>query len=180
MTFSAGSTVGTFALVAEDGYGNSGTIPTAANRFTVVDPTSIADTDVDGFPDVVEALYGTDPLDPSSFPTGSSVPLSGESDGLFSVLNLAAPGGNSEADGLFSVLNIAGDGGIQTGNNETDAIPFTVLNVDGSGGISTLTNEVDAIMFSVCNYPPCPGYGGMSKSGSDKTVRGSRAMRVPK
>jgi hypothetical protein len=166
MTFTAGTAAGTFALVAEDGYGTSGTIPTAANRLTVVDPTSIADTDGDGFPDVVEALYGTDPLDPNSFPTASSVPISGESDGLFSVLNMAGGGGQTgtnEVDSiLFSVLNADGSGGIGTLTNEVDGILFSVLNADGSGGIGTMTNETDAILFSVCNYPPCPQHGGTS------------------
>ncbi len=189
MTFSAGTTAGTFALVASNAYGNSGTIPSAANRLTVVDPTSTADTDGDGFPDVVEALYGTDPLNPNSFPTASSVPISGESDGLFSVLNMAGGGsqtGTNEVDSiLFSVLNADGSGGIGTLINEVDGIPFSVVNADGGGGIGTLTNEVDgilfsvvnadggggigtmtnetdAILFSVCNYPPCPQHGGTS------------------
>ena len=163
MTFSAGTTAGTFALVASNAYGNSGTIPTAANRFTVVDPTSTADTDGDGFPDVVEATYGTDPLDPNSFPTASSVPLSGESDSLFSVLNLAAVGGMNEVDGiLFSVLNADGGGGIGTLTNEVDGILFSVVNADGGGGIGTLTNEVDGILFSVVNADGTSGIGTLT------------------
>src|ERR1035437_2606554 len=162
MTFSAGTTAGTYALVASNGYGNSGTIPTAVNRFTVVDPTSTADTDGDGFPAVVEAEYGTDPLDPNSFPTASSVPFSGESDSLFSVLNLAGPGGANEVDGLFSVLNIAGSGGTQTGTNEVDGVLFSVVNADGSGGIGTMTNEVDGILFSVVNADGGGGIGTMT------------------
>ena len=157
MTFSAGTTAGTYALVASNGYGNSGTIPTAFNRFTVVDPASTADTDGDGFPDVVEAEYGTDPLDPNSFPTASSVPLYGELDSLFSVLNLAGPSGANEVDGLFSVLNIAGDGGTQTGTNEADGVLFSVVNADGGGGIGSGTNEVDGVLFSVIN---AAGSGG--------------------
>jgi YD repeat-containing protein len=186
MTFSAGTTAGTFALVASDAYGNSSTIPTAANRFTVVNPISTADTDGDGIPDVVEATYGTDPLDPNSFPTASSLPIFGESDSLFSVLNMAGGGsqtGMNEVDGIvFSVVNADGGGGIGTLTNEVDGIPFSVVNADGGGGIGTLTNEVDgipfsvvnldgtsgigtgtnetdAIIFSVCNYP-CPQHGG--------------------
>ena len=163
MTFSAGTTAGTFALVAADAYGNSGTIPIAANRFTVVDPTSTADTDGDGFPDAVEAEYGTDPLDPNSFPTASSVPLSGESDGLFSVLNLAGVGGMNEVDSiLFSVLNADGGGGIGTLTNEVDGILFSVVNADGGGGIGTLTNEVDGILFSVLNADGSGGIGTMT------------------
>jgi hypothetical protein len=111
MTVTTGVVEGTFALVATTSAGSSGSGTTQANWFTVVNPLSAADSDGDGWPDVVEAAYGTDPLDPNSHPTSTSLPPSGEADGLlFSVLNTAPPKGSQdatmEADGIFfSVCN---------------------------------------------------------------------------
>jgi len=62
------SIAGTFALVATNVAGSSDTTITPTNRFTVVDPKSRADSDGDGVPDVFEAVFGTDPLDPNSIP----------------------------------------------------------------------------------------------------------------
>lgn len=66
-------------------------------------------------PDVIEAIYGTDPLDPNSYPLPGSRPISGEGEAdalFFSVLNTAAPPGpdsTEEADAIFfSVQNNAG------------------------------------------------------------------------
>jgi len=95
MTFTAGSTAGTFTLVATTTAGSSPIFLTPANRFTVVNPNSTSDTDGDGWPDVVEVSYGTDPLNPNSYPVPNMLPLSGEVDALpFSVLNTAGPKGS--------------------------------------------------------------------------------------
>jgi YD repeat-containing protein len=134
MTVSAGSLAGAFALVATNSHGNSGAGTTDANRFTVVDPNSTADTDGDGVPDVVEAAYGTDPLDPNSYPNGNSLPLTGEAHSpVFSVLNTAAtpgsPSATLEADGvIFSVLNTAATPGSPSATLEADGVCFSVYN----------------------------------------------------
>jgi YD repeat-containing protein len=151
LTISVENTAGTCAVVASNASGNSGTVPDALNRFTVVNPISTADTDGDGIPDVVEAAFGTDPLDPKSFPTPLSVALSGEVDGTqFSVLNTS--GGTqpvqNETDGvLFSVFNTSE--GTQPFPNETDGILFSVFNT--SEGTQPVQNETDGVLFSVQN-----------------------------
>ena len=159
LTLYAGSTAGTYALVAFDPYGaNSGTVPTVINRFTVVNPTATADTDGDGYPDVVEAAYGTDPLDPTSHPVPNQLPLVGEADGQpFSVLNTAAANGSPaatfevDAPAFFSVLNTAPLPGSDAASMEVDATPFSVLNSAAPAGSPSATMEVDAVFFSVQN-----------------------------
>ncbi|MBV9038230.1 MAG: carboxypeptidase regulatory-like domain-containing protein, partial [Acidobacteriaceae bacterium] len=96
---------GTFALVASNVAGSSGSTVNLINRFTVVDPNSTADTDSDGFQDVIEAVYGTDPLDPNSFPV---IRAATETESVvFSVLNAPVTGaGIQETESVvFSVLN---------------------------------------------------------------------------
>ncbi len=138
------STVGTFALVATDIAGNSGSIVTPFNRFTTVDPNSTADTDGDGFQDAIEAVYGTDPLDPGSFPV--ILPATETESVSFSVLNSPVTGaGIIETEGVFSVLNspVTGAGIVETENT------FSVLNspVTGAGIVETENT------FSVLNSP---------------------------
>jgi YD repeat-containing protein len=151
MTVSVGVLEGTFAMVATTSAGNSGIGTTQANWFTVVSPASTDDSDGDGFPDVEEAAYGTDPLNVDSYPTGSSVPLSGEVDGvLFSVLDTSE--GTQpiqyEADGvLFSVLDTSQ--GTQPVQGESDGILCSVL--DTSEGSQPVQDESDGILFSVQN-----------------------------
>jgi len=154
LTFNAGSTAGTYALVATDYYGgNSGTVATAANRFTAVDPSSTADTDNDGYSDVVEASYGTDPLDPASFPTSNTPPLSGQVYGI-----------------PFSVLN---ESGVKPPTQfETDGILFSVLNK--SLGTQPIAAESDGILFSVQNNA---GGEKTSKKATDKTIHGDDDKR---
>jgi YD repeat-containing protein len=131
MTVSVGTTPGTFALVASNSSGDSGEIPTAANRFTVVDPSSKA-VSVCGLPDVVAAAYGLDPLNPNSCSTPNPVPVSGELDGQFSVLNTAAssnsPGATEAYAPMFSVLNTAATSGAPSTLTEADGIFFSVEN----------------------------------------------------
>jgi hypothetical protein len=138
-------------------------VATAANRFTVVDPTSKADTDADGVPDVVEAAYGTDPLNPKSFPSSNSIPVfGGEADAMpFSVLNTAPPAGSpaatGEADALpFSVLNTAPPPGSPAATMEADGIPFSVLNTAPPPGSQAATLEADGVCFSVYNGVQAP------------------------
>lgn len=52
--------------------------------------------------------YGTGPLDPTSFPTSTSVPSTGE------------------VDRPFLLLNLAGGGSLATDTNEADDILFSV------------------------------------------------------
>jgi YD repeat-containing protein len=148
-----GSTAGTFALVAFGTLGSSSSAITKNNRFTVVDPTSTADTDGDGIPDAVEAAYGTDPLDSTSFPTASDIIPSGEADSVVtSILNIRPPAGSAstlEADALvFSILNTSRPPG-STNTGETGSVIFSLLNIDGYPAATTV--EVDSVVFSVNN-----------------------------
>ena len=139
--------IGSFVLVATNIAGNSNTSPTSANRFTVVDPNSRADTDGDGFQDVVEALFGTDPTDPTSFPV---IPVATETESVaFSVLNAPVTGaGIRETESVaFSVLNAPVTG---AGIRETESVVFSVLNAPVTGaGI----RETESVAFSVLNAP---------------------------
>jgi hypothetical protein len=120
--------IGTFALVATTASGSStSSIIAKINRFTVVDPNSHADTDGDGFQDVIEALFGTDPLDPTSFPV---IPVATETE--------SAP---------FSTLNAPV---VQAGIRETESVAFSILNAPVmSAGIS----ETESVAFSILNAP---------------------------
>jgi hypothetical protein len=165
------SVVGTFVLVATNVAGSSSSAVTPIDRFTLVDPNSKADTDGDGFPDVIEAVFGTDPLDPNSFPN-LSLPPSGEVDGAaFSVLNLGGENGNQpaphEVDALpISVLNLGGQNGNQPAAFEADALDFSVLNLAGVTGGKPVQMESDGAAFSVLNTGGSGGGGGGGGSAS--------------
>jgi hypothetical protein len=162
LTIPTGATIGTFALIATNLSGPSANSTTPANRFTVVDPNSTADTDGDGYADVIEAFYGTDPLDPLSFPVigllteVESVPFSvlnapvynsgaTEVESLFSVLNTPVyNSGVTEVESLFSVLNAPV---YNSGVTETESL-FSVLNAPvTASGIS----EAESVVFGVEN-----------------------------
>jgi hypothetical protein len=136
--------IGTFALVASNPAGNSGTTANRVNRFTIVDPNSTADTDGDGFQDVIEAVYGTDPLDPSSYPT---IRTENEIESVvFSVLNAPVSGALTQAESVpFPVLNAPFSGGV----TEAQSVPFSVLNAPFSGAAT----EAESVSFSVLNAP---------------------------
>jgi YD repeat-containing protein len=161
LSIRTGTVAGTFALVATTAFGSSDLTPTPNNRFTVVDPKSTA-ISASGVPDVVEASFGLDPLDPNSVPN-TSFPPSGEVDPLiFSVLNAAgtAPGqpASMEADALvFSVLNIAGMTGGQPMKSEADALVFSVLNAAGTAPGQPASMEADALVFSALNIAGMTG-----------------------
>jgi YD repeat-containing protein len=164
INITVGMVAGTYALVATNYAGSSSSTPVPNNRFTVVNPASTADTDGDGFPDVIEAIYGTDPLDPTSFPNINEPP-SGEVDSSFSVLNEAGSSGGQpvsmEADAVsYSVLNLAGVTGGQPIPLEADAVSFSVLNTAGSGGGGgggTVPFEADTVPFSILNLAGVSG-----------------------
>ncbi|HEY6271051.1 MAG TPA: hypothetical protein VIX19_03545 [Terriglobales bacterium] len=134
MTVSSGTLEGTFALVAINSSGSSGAGATEANWFTVVDPSSTT-ISACGVADVVEATYQLDPLNPNSCATGTSLPLTGEDDGIiFSVFNNSEGGQPvpAESDGiLFSVQNNAGSGSAK----KTSARPADrgFKNAEGTG-----------------------------------------------
>ena len=162
------TSIGTFALVATNIAGSTSTSATQVNRFTVVDPASTADTDGDGYLDVIEAVFGTDPLDPNSVPV---ILMQYETESTaFSLLN--APVYNSgvtEVDNLFSVLNAPV---YNSGVREVESVGFSLLNapvynsgvteVDNlfsvlNGPVSgTGTSEVESVLFSVLNSPTAP------------------------
>ena len=139
--------VGTFAVVATNLAGRTDSTVTKVNRFTVVDPNSTADTDRDGVQDVIEAVFGTDPLDPASFPV---IPTLTETEGVaFSVLNAPVTGaGIIETESVaFSLLNAPVTG---AGITETEGKAFSLLNapITGSG-----TTETESVAFSLLNAP---------------------------
>jgi len=140
------ASVGTFALVASSPAGTTDTTVTQVDRFTSVDPNSMADTDGDGFQDVIEAVFGTDPLDPSSFPV---IPAATETESVaFSVLNAPVTGaGIIETESTtFSLLNAPVTG---AGIIETESTTFSVLNSPVTGGLT----ETESMAFSVLNAP---------------------------
>lgn len=163
LSIRTGTVAGTFALVATTAFGSSDLTATPSNRFTVVDPKSTA-ISASGVPDVVEATYGSDPLDPNSVPNFSLPPPSGEADAVaFSVLNTGGTGPgmpvSKEADALvFSALNLAGVTGGQPMKIEADALGFSVLNTAGSGGTGQAVKvEADALPTSVLNLAGVSG-----------------------
>ncbi|MGD1073641.1 MAG: Ig-like domain-containing protein [Bryobacteraceae bacterium] len=148
LTIPSTNAIGTFALVANNIAGSTSTAITQLDRFTVVDPKSTVDTDGDGFLDVIEAVFGTDPLDPTSFPVIRAEEYEVESV-TFSVLN--APVYNSgvtEVDSVsFSTLN---EPVYDSGILEVESVSFSLLNAPVAGvGIP----EVDSVVFSVLNQP---------------------------
>ncbi|HEX3743971.1 MAG TPA: Ig-like domain-containing protein [Bryobacteraceae bacterium] len=140
------ASVGTFGLVATNVAGTSNTLVTPVDRFTVVDPNSRADTDGDGFQDAIEAVFGTDPLDPESFP---AIPAATETESVpFSTLN--APIYNSgvvEVESGFSVLNAPLT---PSGIAETESIVFGVLN----NAMKTTTTRSPAVTEAVASAVP--------------------------
>ena len=152
---------GTFALVASNVAGNSGSSVNAVDRFTVVDPNSTADTDHDGFQDAIEAVFGTDPLDPNSFPVILTLPEV-ESE-PFSVLNAPVTGsGIKELESSpFSVLNAPVTG---SGLREAESLTFSVLN---SPVTSAGVQEVESRPYWICNTlngAACPAPSSSSQS----------------
>jgi len=140
---------GTFALAATNIAGTSNATITPANRFTVVNPASRADSDGDGFADVVEAFFGTDPLDPNSIPVIPS--LLGEAESpAFTILNNAQPAAPQKLEvesPAFTLLNASQP--VPAGTKfETASTSFTVLNGAQATGI---TREADSQMFSLLN-----------------------------
>lgn len=138
---------GTFALVATNIAGASNSTITPANRFTAVNPSSRADSDGDGFADVVEAFFGTDPLDPNSIPVIPS--LLGEAEGPnFAVLNNAAPAGPQKFESESPAFTVLNQFEPTPAKNEAASTSFTVLNGVQPGGVA---READSTVFSVQN-----------------------------
>jgi YD repeat-containing protein len=144
---------GTFALVGTNASGSSTAGLTSANRFTVVDPRSTADSDGDGVPDVVEATFGSDPLDANSVPVIGYV---NEAESLtFSVLNGVAPPRQTptpmEAESLtFSLLNGTAPPVTATNAQETESLSFSLLN-GTAPPVAPSVFEADSLTFSVQN-----------------------------
>lgn len=145
------ATTGTFAVVATNFVGSSTSVITSANRFTIVDPRSTADTDGDGVPDAVEAIYGTDPLDATSFPLIPSLPGQALS-APFTVLNQnarTAPNVVEAESPAFTVLN----GSAAQKNHEAESSAFVVLNSNSQ----VKTFEAESPAFSLLNGSAAQG-----------------------
>lgn len=147
---------GTFTLVATNASGSSSAGLTPANRFTVVDPRSTADSDGDGVPDVVEATFGSDPLDASSVPTITHTP---EAESLtFSVLNGVAPPHQTptpmEAESMtISLLNGTAPPVAVTNAGEAESLSFSLLN-GTAPPVTPTVFEADSLTISVLNTAP--------------------------
>ncbi len=109
---------------------------------------------------MIEAVYGTDPLDPSSYPT---IRTQNETESVnFSVLNAPVSGALTEAESVqFSVLNAPASGSL----TEAESVPFSVLNapVTASG-----IQELESVPFSVLNAPI--GTAGITEADAYFTV----------
>lgn len=157
---------GTFVVVATTPVGSSDSFRGAGNTIFVLTSTDELDTDSDGYPDAVEALFGSDPFDPDSLPN-ANLPSAGSrtaTASAFAVVNSA--GGFSESTSqtvnaaAFSALNIADISNGQPVSAEANAA-FSVLNTaftsdgpggnGGSGGGQPVAMEADGVMFSVIN-----------------------------
>lgn len=146
-----GSQSGTFALVATSNAGGSSSTPGPNNRFTVVNPASTA-ISASGVPEVLDALYGVDPLDPNSVPVLPSLAGAAESP-AFTVLNTNAthiPAATFQAESpSFTVLN----GSVSppaSGSFQTESPTFSVLNSSASVP-KTTTFTVESPLFSLLN-----------------------------
>jgi YD repeat-containing protein len=158
MNLSVGTTVtGTFALVATNSAGSSSAVPTRANRFTIVDPRSTADSDGDGIPDAIEAVFGTDPLDPTSFPILVSS-LGNAASPAFTVLNRTSQSTQtSQAESAaFTVLNT--NSTMRTTTFVSESPAFTVRNSNADNGLRIIATESPA--FTVLNGSSPPGATG--------------------
>ncbi len=143
LSVSVGTQAGTFPLVATNSFGSSNPGLTHSNEFTVVDPNSTADSDGDGFPDIVEAANGSDPLDPQSVPTIMTATAPEVDSRTISLLNGTAPPPlmGLEADSpTFSVHNTAnavlvplvgGSGGAGSNNR---GVPLSNVPYGSGGG----------------------------------------------
>ncbi len=141
---------GTFALVATNIAGASNATITPANRFTVVNPASRADSDGDGFADLVEAFFGTDPLDPNSIPAIPSQLGEAES-ASFTVLNNASPAGTQKFESESPAFVLLNQVEPAPAKNEAASASFTVLNSAQPVGTA---HEADSTVFSLQNNTP--------------------------
>jgi YD repeat-containing protein len=152
LALKVGNQAGMFALVATNSSGSSSAVLTPANRFTVVDPRSTADTDGDGVPDAIEAIFGSDPLDPNSVPVLASSAGQAESP-AFTVVNSngSRTPATFQAEGLaFTVLNSSTQPGTQQRTFQAESPAFTVLN--GSSQPATpRTFQAESSAFTVLN-----------------------------
>ncbi len=125
--------VGTFTTVATSAIGQSDTFPSVNNQLVIIDPNSTADSDGDGFPDALEAEFGSDPFDPNSIPNFNS---KGDVTSLtFSILNNVNP---------ISTL--------PPSVQETTSVTFSLLNdVNPGSGQSPSLQEANSFLFSVLN-----------------------------
>jgi YD repeat-containing protein len=152
MSLNVGTNIaGTFVLVATNSAGSSSAFPTKVNRFTIVDPRSTADTDGNGVPDVVKALFGVDVLDPTAFPPAIPSMIGQADSPAFTVLNRQSQQQTSlQAESpAFTVLNgSSSDPGTQR-TLQAESPAFSVLNLSSTSSHPTLTAESPA--FTVKN-----------------------------
>ena len=178
LSLSVGTGAGTFGLVATNVFGSSVSGVTPIDRFTVIDPNSTADTDRDGFPDTVEAVFGSDPLDSLSAPNANT-PSAGEVDApIISILKSGgtAPGQPTTLEvkpAAFSVLNSAGIAPGQLAAVEADATPFTALNIAAMTGGQFVQMAADGPVFSVLNVDVAAALSALQAGGSGGGIGGS-------
>ena len=173
LSLHVGAQPGTFALTASNSAGSSSPLLTRANRFSVIDPRSTADSDGDGVPDVIEAQFGSDPLDASSVP--AILPVAEAESLTVAVLNGAAPPHASpavaEADSLtVSLLNGTAPPHPSTTAMEADSLTVSLLNGTAPPPPSTQTKEADSLTISLLNGAGPPQTSPVSKEADSLMV----------
>ena len=142
---------GRFTLLGTNTFGESDTAPTSGNTLTLFNAQDDVDSDGDGFPDGLELLFGSDPVNAASVPA-----LNARGDvrsGAIAVLNTAIPTATTQAavSAAFTVSNTQLPSTISVETATSAA--FTVSN---SQLPSATTQTLVSTAFSVLNSANVP------------------------
>lgn len=149
------NTAGTYTLVATNSVGSSSLVASTSNRFTVVNPFSVADSSGNGFPDVLKAGFCLDILDPNSIPPLDKGIFEADSQTL-SLLNSSPPSLSTqlkEADSLtVSLINGVAPPRMPTAA-EADGLTLSLLN-GAAPPVPPKIFEADSLTVSISNTAP--------------------------
>jgi hypothetical protein len=143
------SAQGKFVLVATNSIGSSDSLPSSGNTLTLINAQDEQDADGDGFPDGVELLFGSDPLDAASV---SNLSSRGELLAAVSVVNtfLTLETPQTLVSAAFSVSN----------TRLTSETPQTLVSGAFSVANTLVTTEIPhgvvSAAFSVANTLAAP------------------------